>query len=153
MVNHGTPNPGMKVQILPRLPMKHAVIFVDIQKLIRHERVNRARCVEIRKQICLTGIIRRPVIVDKASNVILDGHHRVEALRELGAKRVPVAYVNYSDNRVRVYLRRKDMMMKLVKRFVVEMANVHDVFPSKTTRHLIHGRPTMKPVHVSELMK
>jgi len=131
--------------------MKQKIVFVDIKKLIQHERVSRTRLTLLYKQICMDGVIRRPVIVDKTTNVILDGHHRVQALRDLGAKRVPVVYVNYSDDCVRVYLRRKELMMNMIKRSVLEMALSHKLFPSKTTRHFIHNRPTMKAVCVSEL--
>lgn len=131
--------------------MKQIITYVDINKLIQHERVCRARLIVVYKQINEDGVIRRPVIVDKTTNVILDGHHRVQALRDLGAKRVPVVYVNYSQDCVRVYLRRKELLMNMIKRSVIEMALSHKPFPSKTTRHVIYDRPTMKAVRVSEL--
>lgn len=131
--------------------MKQKIVFVDINKLIQHERVCRARLRAVYKQINGDGVIRRPVIVDKTTNVVLDGHHRVQALRDLGAKRVPVVYVNYSDDGVRVYLRRKELLMNMIKRSVLETALSQKLFPYKTTRHCIHNRPTMKAVCVSEL--
>lgn len=132
--------------------MKQMIKFVDIRTLIQHEQIDRARLDEVRNQLRIQGVVRRPVIVDEESNVILDGHHRVQVLRELGAKHVPVVYVRYSDETVRVYLRRKDILMKLLKRYVVEKAISHELFPSKTTRHLIRGRPGMKAVRIEELM-
>ena len=131
--------------------MKRKIIYVDIQKLIQHERVHPARLKEVRKALRKEGVVRRPVIVDKETNIILDGHHRVQALREFGAKRVPVAYVRYQDAGVRVYLRRKDLLMKLIKQYVMVMVKSHKVFPSKTTRHLIHDRPVMKAVKIEDL--
>lgn len=133
--------------------MKQAITFVDIKKLIQHERICRAHLIEVKKQIQNSGVIRRPVVVDKKTNVILDGHHRVEALRTLGAIRVPVMYINYQDMHVRVYMRRKKLLMKMIKHFVIEMALSHTLFPYKSTRHLVHNRPLMKAVYVSFLMK
>lgn len=133
--------------------MKQAITFVDIKKLIQHERICRTHLIEVKKQILNSGVIRRPVVVDKKTNVILDGHHRVEALRTLGAIRVPVMYINYQDMCVRVYMRRKELLMKLIKHFVIEMALSRTLFPYKSTRHLIHNRPLMKAVYVSFLMK
>ncbi|HLD25181.1 MAG TPA: ParB N-terminal domain-containing protein [Patescibacteria group bacterium] len=133
--------------------MKQNVVLVDIQKLIQHERVHLARLKEVRKALRKEGVVRRPVIVDQATNIILDGHHRVQALKVLGAKCVPVAYVRYQDARVRVYMRRKDILMKLIKKYVVETVKSNDLFPSKTTRHLIHDRPTMKPMLVESLRR
>lgn len=133
--------------------MKQRIAYVDIRTLIAHERVDRARLAVVRRQLHADGVVRRPVIVERQSRVILDGHHRVQALRELGAALAPVAYVRYGDPRIRVYLRRNVMLMKLVKQAVLEMARAGKVFPSKTTRHLIRERPTMKPVRVEELLK
>ena len=132
--------------------MKQKIVFADIRKLVQHERINPAHLRAVRKEIRRDGAIRRPVIVDRESRVILDGHHRVQALRELGAKRVPVVYVRYQDAHIRVYLRRKDMFMKFIKRMVVETATSHVLFPSKTTRHLITRRPVMKMVPISKLL-
>jgi hypothetical protein len=132
--------------------MKHKIYFADIDTLIDHERTNPARLRIVRNAIQNEGVIRKPVIVDKASHVILDGHHRVAALREMGVKRVPVAYVRYEDETVRVYLRRKDLLMRLIKRYVVDMAKSHERFPSKTTRHLIRMRPMMTAVKLTTLM-
>lgn len=131
--------------------MKH-IVLVDIDTLMNHERINRARLADVRRQIREQGVIRQPIVVDEMSQVILDGHHRVQALRELGARRVPVAYVRYDDETVRVYLRRKSLLVKLIKRAVIDMARSNRLFPSKTTRHMIHDRPTMKAVRVEDLM-
>lgn len=133
--------------------MKQTIVFADIRTLIDHEQVDRARLGQVRKQLLAQKEIRRPVMVDKASNVVLDGHHRVQALREIGVKRVPVVYVRYQDEGIRVYLRRKELFMKIIKEYVIGMARSGRVFPSKTTRHLIHGRPYMKPMKLTMLMK
>ncbi len=133
--------------------MKQTIIFADIHKLIAHERVDRGRFIEVRRLLRKEGVVRRPVIVDRRSHVILDGHHRVRALRELGAKRVPVCYVQYQSAVVRVYLRKKELLMRLLKQAVLEMARSGRLFPSKTTRHLIQNRPMMKPVPVKILRR
>ncbi len=133
--------------------MKQKIILVRIDKLIGHERVSSTRLRAVRSAIHTDGVVRRPVIVERNSEVILDGHHRVRALRDLGAKRVPVAYVRYSDTNVRVYMRRKGMLMKMIKRAVIEMAKENKLFPSKTTRHVIHDRPMMKAVRLEQLLK
>lgn len=133
--------------------MNKKIHFVDIQKLVAHERTNHAHLIDVQAQIHACGMVRRPVVVDKDSGVILDGHHRVKALKALGAVKVPVLYVRYKDMGVRVYLRRKELLMDMVKKFVVERAKSHKLFPSKTTRHVVYkGRPT-HIVLVSDLMR
>ncbi len=132
--------------------MKQIITFADIRTLVPHERVDDARLKVVRKQLQSQGVVRRPIIVDRHSRVILDGHHRVQALRDLGAKHAPVVYVRYNDETVRVYLRRNDVLMKLIKHYVLDMARSHKLFPSKTTRHLIRNRPVMKAVKIEDLM-
>ena len=43
-----------------------------------------------------------PIIVDEETNVIIDGHHRLYSLLFLGISKVPVFYVKYTSNDVKV---------------------------------------------------
>lgn len=43
-----------------------------------------------------------PVIVDSSSKVVLDGMHRLQALRDMGARRIMVCEVDYSDKSILV---------------------------------------------------
>jgi ParB-like chromosome segregation protein Spo0J len=42
--------------------------------------------------------IRQPIVISKLSNLVVKGHARLEALKLLGVKLVPVEYQEYSDN-------------------------------------------------------
>lgn len=132
--------------------MKQKIQLVAIQTLIAHERVNYIRCFVVCEQIKKSGGVRRPVLVDQESQVILDGHHRICALRRLGAKKAPVVYVRYPDSRIRVYLRRKELLTDLLKQYVVERAKANKLFPSKTTRHIFDKGRYAQFVRVSDLM-
>jgi hypothetical protein len=48
------------------------------------------------------GILKSPVIVDRESLVVLDGMHRVEALRNLGCRFMCVCLVDYMSPGIRV---------------------------------------------------
>lgn len=133
--------------------MNKKIVLVDIQKLVAHEKIDRARFTVVLSQIRACGKVQRPVIVDKDSGVILDGHHRVQVLRKLGAIKAPVMYVRYTDNDIQVYLRRKEVLMEMIKRYVVERALSHALFPSKTTRHRIRSGRGVCHVCLSDLMR
>jgi len=61
-----------------------------------HERVTPARAAGLAASILQTRALRRPLIADRASLTLIDGHHRLHALsRLLGARRVPVVLVDY----------------------------------------------------------
>ena len=52
---------------------------------------------EVMDDIRESGVIRRPLVVDAATMTLLDGAHRLEALRRLGASLAPVIAVDYSQ--------------------------------------------------------
>lgn len=54
------------------------------------------------RDIKLSGKVRDPVIVDSNTKVVLDGMHRVAALREIGCRYVPTCLVDYRDPKVMV---------------------------------------------------
>ncbi|MCD6154561.1 MAG: ParB N-terminal domain-containing protein [Candidatus Verstraetearchaeota archaeon] len=49
------------------------------------------------------GHLKDPVIVDENSNVVLDGMHRVAAVKALNLNFIPVCLVDYNDPRVKVH--------------------------------------------------
>ena len=107
------------------------ISFVNPNYLLSHEETNKIRLNEIKKSIIKNGL-KKPIIVDAASFVILDGHHRVQALKELGASRIPVYFVNYYHASVTVKPRRN---IKVSKEIVLFKAYSNSPFPEKTTLH------------------
>ncbi len=126
-------------------------ILVDISTLKVHERISRSRLAAVRKSLVRDGMIRRPVIVERHARVILDGHHRVRVLQELGVLKVPVIFVSYFSPSVTVRLRRTALRMRCIKYAVLFAAGTGRVFPNKTTRHVVDGTYRMKPVPIREL--
>ena len=55
------------------------------------------------KRLIRDGVQRDPVVVDEASGTILDGTHRVDALRKSGAEFALTYLVDYGDPQVRLY--------------------------------------------------
>jgi len=76
--------------------------IVDIDSLFLHEEIIPETLEQLVKSIKEDGVIRHPVIVDEKSFVVLDGMHRVAALKKLNCKRIPVCLVNYSNPSVMV---------------------------------------------------
>lgn len=108
------------------------VSLVDANALLSHERTSRAKVAQVKRSIAASGL-RKPLLVDYESFTVLDGHHRLRALRELGASRAPVFFVDYSHDAVRVRGRRK--RVRVSKKRVVQRAERGFLFPSKTTKH------------------
>src|SRR2546426_10210781 len=62
---------------------------VEIGRLHGHERIRPALLEQLMDQIRKDGYLLRPILVADHDFVILDGHHRAEAVRALGAREFP----------------------------------------------------------------
>jgi L-serine kinase (ADP) len=70
--------------------MSKIYAIVKIDSLKQHEMIGESHLKELIGEIKKDGYINDPLIVDKNSNIILDGHHRFNALKFLGLALAPV---------------------------------------------------------------
>ena len=94
-------------------------------------------------------VLKKPIIVDKNTNVVLDGHHRLIALKELGCKKIPVIFVNYGSRKIKVFSWRKGE--KVTKGIVLRAAFSGKKLPPKTSKHMIEI--DKKLTHISIIEK
>ena len=125
------------------------VSIVEISRLKGHERTDEVRLRNLRDEIKSDGMLMRPIVVDEKTNVILDGHHRMEALGLLGCSRIPVCYVDYNSERIGVLCMNKDL--EITKSKVIEAALKDEPFPPKSTWHYITSSKTLN--HVSYIQR
>ena len=125
------------------------VSIVEISRLKGHERTDEDRLRNLRDEIKSDGMLMRPIVVDEKTNVILDGHHRMEALGLLGCSRIPVCYVDYNSERIGVLCMNKDL--EITKSKVIEAALKDEPFPPKSTWHYITSSKTLN--HVSYIQR
>jgi L-serine kinase (ADP) len=109
--------------------------LVPISELKEHEEVDPRKVDELVEDIRRSQSVGDPVWVALGSGVILNGHHRVAALRRLGAKRVPAWMVDYHSPEVR--LDRWSAGPPIAKAEVEGRALRGELFPPKTTRHRV----------------
>ncbi|NPV70958.1 MAG: ParB N-terminal domain-containing protein [Firmicutes bacterium] len=114
-----------------------------------HEHVDQRHLLELADEIRRDGELRQPVLVDERSMVILDGHHRVAALKRLGCLLVPSYLVDYSDDQITVWPRRPDI--PITKQNVVRMGLNGTLYPPKTSRHEWPLIPPPAPVPLERL--
>ncbi|MDO9028645.1 MAG: ParB N-terminal domain-containing protein [Candidatus Roizmanbacteria bacterium] len=131
--------------------MKRKIYLLDIKNLKNHEMISIERLKQVKDDLLTKGYIKNPVVVEKENHIILDGHHRVAALKQLGAIKVPTFLVNYQDKDVRVFLRRKLKLAGPIKQSVIKNSLSNILFPSKTTKHLIKNRPRNINIKISNL--
>lgn len=131
--------------------MIRKIYLLDIKNLKNHEMISIKRLKQVKDDLLAKGYIKNPVVVEKENHIILDGHHRVAALKQLGVNEVPAFLVNYQDKNVRVFLRRKLKLAGPIKQAVIKNSLSNILFPSKTTRHLIKNRPKNINIKISKL--
>lgn len=106
------------------------ILLLEISGLLSHRNVVRDRVVSLSSRILRDGFIKKAIAVDQ-SLVVLDGHHRVEAARAIGLRRIPAVVLDYSSERVIV------TPCSIRKEDVIRAAFEGRKFPPKTTRHMI----------------
>jgi hypothetical protein len=109
--------------------------LVPIAELKDHEEVDPRKVDELVDDIRRSGSVADPIWVAEGTGVILNGHHRVAALRRLGARRVPAWVIDYHSSAVR--LERWTSGPPIPKAEVVARALRGELYSPKTTRHLI----------------
>lgn len=71
--------------------------IVEIDKLHIHEEIISESSQKLIKAIKIDGHIKHPIIVDKNTLVMLDGTHRLDAMKKMGYPFIPVCFVDYNN--------------------------------------------------------
>ena len=128
------------------------LLLLNPQELHIHEAVDDKQVRRILRIMEEKGRFHPPLLVDFETKVILDGHHRFWASKQLGCKRIPCYCVDYlNDDAIVLKSWRPDMLV--TKKQVIDMGLGDDVFPLKTTRHLYDLPQSLEPIPTEELMK
>ncbi|MFP4200287.1 MAG: transcriptional regulator [Clostridia bacterium] len=138
-----------RVNPISASPPLAAFALVNAGDLLPHEHVDPVRLRELRERLTRDRILYRPVIVDRESRVILDGHHRVKLLGEFECALVPVYMVDYPHPSIRVFARRPGITVD--KLTVVRRGLRGDPFPPRTSRHVFATPPPLRPTPLSVL--
>ncbi|MDG7044999.1 MAG: ParB N-terminal domain-containing protein [Nitrososphaerota archaeon] len=121
--------------------------LVDIQKLREHEETDPGRLRRILAAIEADCVLKNPLVADYRTLVILDGVHRLNALRLIGCLVAPVCLVNYMSDDIVVYS--KDHSTIINKRDVILAGFSDKKFPPRTTWHMIRTDEGLQ--HISSI--
>ena len=84
-------------------------------------------------------IIISTILICSKSNMIIDGHHRYTALKELGYKKIPVTLINYFSDKI---ITGKNET--LLKKDIISNSQNNNLYEPKTTKHLIYCNESKK---------
>lgn len=123
--------------------------IVPARTLTPHEETDPKDVERLAKRLREDGTVRDPVIVDEGSRVILDGHHRFQALKRLGCSWIPCHMLDYTDPAVRVESWTDGTPMS--KTQLVSDALQGELYPVKTSRHRTLNELPENPTAIDRL--
>jgi len=112
------------------------VELMDINLLNPHEKIIKKKKTKLTKFIKSFDeyYIISSILCCHKTHVIIDGHHRYFALKELGFKNVPVTKVDYSSDLISTGIDGNGIS----KNKIIEKGISNDLFEPKSTQHLIY---------------
>ncbi len=126
-----------------------ALTIINLTELREHEEVEPEYLEKLKSQIKKDGILKRPIIVDKNSKIILDGHFRYNTLKKLGYTKIPAYFVDYRspDIVVRSWKERE----LVTKEDVIKSGITGKKLPPKTSKHMFDL--INHQIHISRIVK
>jgi hypothetical protein len=123
---------------------------VGLALLKQHEMIIGCHLAKLMGEMEDDGFISDPVIVDRDTMVILDGHHRFNILKKLGLRLCPVCLVDYkNDAAITVDCWRDGE--KITKEEVLSAGLSGKLLEPKTSKHNIPNRPVSMRFAFDEL--
>jgi hypothetical protein len=84
------------------------------------------------------GGFTKPILVDTHTGALLDGHHRLSVAKELGLKLIPAICLDYLNSElISLELWPNANIESIDKAEVVEMCLGNELYPPKTTKHVV----------------
>ena len=76
------------------------ITLIEIARLRPTEEVDAAHVARLATDLQRDGCLRQPILVERTSLAILDGHHRYHAAMRLGLSRIAAILISYGDPRL-----------------------------------------------------
>lgn len=114
-----------------------------------HEQVEPIYLKKLKNQIKKDGILKVPIIVDKNTFVVLDGHFRINSLKKLGYSKIVAFLVDYNSPKIVVQTWRNGET--ITKEDVLKAGLTGKRFPVKSSKHVFNNGNGF--IHISEIVK
>ncbi len=118
------------------------ITLVDVKDLRPHEEIKQKNLQKMIKHVEKIQGYYIPILVDKDTKTILDGHHRYHSALHLGINRIPAIEINYlQDDSITVKAWEGKEEMNITKDSILEAAKKGELYPPKTSKHIIQSVP------------
>ena len=127
------------------VPFEKKYEIVPIDQLRPLEYVFPNHLKNLTELILRDGFVKAPLLADRETGIVLDGSHRYVFFLQQGYETVPVHFVNYKDENIRVGTRLLhrhliDASPQISKREVIERGLSGNIFRARTTRNFFPFR-------------
>ena len=114
------------------------VQLVPLEVLRPHEQTILKKVNQLERMTIRWNAYTKPLLVDRETVAILDGHHRYEIAKRFDLQCLPCVLVDYIlDDSISVILWPGSDQKEISKEDVLEAASSGNLFPPKTSRHLL----------------
>lgn len=121
-----------------RLERGMDIVLIKMNKLIPHEEIKQKKLSKLIDLVKKRGGFYEPILVDRETKILLDGHHRYNTALHLGLNLIPGIEVDYlEDESIQVEPWPGKEEMEITKQSVLSMAKSGNLFPPKTSKHSI----------------
>lgn len=124
------------------------ILLMDVNSLREHEKVEAKHLEKLKKLIRKDKVLKKPIVVDKNTSIIIDGHTRFNSLKQLGYSRVPVLLIDY--NSPEILVRAWNNHGKITKEDVIIAGLNGKKFSPKTSKHMVKIGNKIEHVSVLE---
>ena len=119
-------------------------VLMRLDELKQHENYDPQHLEELLAEIVRDGCLKRPIIVDVNTKVILDGHHRYNCMKRLGKRCIPVYLVDYM--RPEIVVLPWDNKPPVTKEQVLRAGLTGEKLPSKSSKHMVRINGELHPI-------
>ena len=118
--------------------------YINIDLLKNHEEVVEDRAISLLSYLksIENYVVIPSILICNKTNVIIDGHHRCWALKEMGVKEAPVTFINYSHPDIVTHLSET-----ISKETIINAGTTGDLLkPKSSFHHVIDVYGEAKPL-------
>ncbi len=128
-----------------------SIHFLPIQLLKPHENNDPNRVQSIKDEIIKVGAILSPLWVEKDHFIVLNGHHRLQALTELGCYFAPSILLDYKSDQIEVKICPGASILSIDKKSIVDRALLGALYPPRSSFHILNFNPPNCSIPLTKL--
>lgn len=124
------------------------IFLINLKDLKEHENIDLKHLEKLKNRIKKEMILKKPIVVDKNTRIIIDGHHRFNSLKQLGYSKIPVHLIDYNSPEILVKAWKNSR--KITKEDVLAAGLNVKKLPSKSSKNMVKIGGKLKHISVIE---